>query len=44
MTTTSKRKAFSSSKNRRTRPYGIEAVFRDESGNWFSLTERKARQ
>jgi catechol 2,3-dioxygenase-like lactoylglutathione lyase family enzyme len=21
------------------RPYGIEAVFRDNSGNWFSLTE-----
>lgn len=24
------------------RPYGIEAVFRDDSGNWFSLTQRKA--
>ncbi|HEV2780144.1 MAG TPA: VOC family protein [Actinophytocola sp.] len=24
------------------RPYGIEAVFRDDSGNWFSLTERRA--
>ena len=23
------------------RPYGIEAVFRDDSGNWYSLTERK---
>jgi catechol 2,3-dioxygenase-like lactoylglutathione lyase family enzyme len=23
------------------RPYGIEATFRDDSGNWFSLTERK---
>jgi catechol 2,3-dioxygenase-like lactoylglutathione lyase family enzyme len=22
------------------RPYGIEAVFRDDSGNWFSLGER----
>jgi catechol 2,3-dioxygenase-like lactoylglutathione lyase family enzyme len=22
------------------RPYGLEAVFRDDSGNWFSLTER----
>jgi catechol 2,3-dioxygenase-like lactoylglutathione lyase family enzyme len=22
------------------RPYGVEAVFRDDSGNWFSLTER----
>ena len=22
-------------------PYGIEAVFRDDSGNWFSLTQRK---
>ena len=22
------------------RPYGIEAVFRDNSGNWFSLTQR----
>jgi catechol 2,3-dioxygenase-like lactoylglutathione lyase family enzyme len=21
------------------RPYGVEAVFRDDSGNWFSLTE-----
>ena len=24
------------------RPYGIEAVFRDDSGNWFSLTQRAA--
>jgi catechol 2,3-dioxygenase-like lactoylglutathione lyase family enzyme len=24
------------------RPYGIEAVFRDDSGNTFSLTERRA--
>ena len=24
------------------RPYGIEALFRDDSGNWFSLTERPA--
>ena len=24
------------------RPYGIEAVFRDDSGNWFSLTQRWA--
>jgi catechol 2,3-dioxygenase-like lactoylglutathione lyase family enzyme len=23
------------------RPYGIEATFRDDSGNWFSLTEAK---
>jgi catechol 2,3-dioxygenase-like lactoylglutathione lyase family enzyme len=23
------------------RPYGIEAVFRDDSGNWFSLTQRQ---
>jgi catechol 2,3-dioxygenase-like lactoylglutathione lyase family enzyme len=22
-----------------TRPYGIEAVFKDDSGNWFSLTQ-----
>lgn len=22
------------------RPYGIEATFRDDSGNWFSLTQR----
>jgi catechol 2,3-dioxygenase-like lactoylglutathione lyase family enzyme len=22
------------------RPYGIEAAFRDDSGNWFSLTQR----
>jgi catechol 2,3-dioxygenase-like lactoylglutathione lyase family enzyme len=21
------------------RPYGVEALFRDDSGNWFSLTE-----
>jgi catechol 2,3-dioxygenase-like lactoylglutathione lyase family enzyme len=26
------------------RPYGIEAVFRDDSGTWFSLTERTAAQ
>ena len=25
------------------RPYGVEAVFRDDSGNWYSLTERKGR-
>jgi catechol 2,3-dioxygenase-like lactoylglutathione lyase family enzyme len=24
------------------RPYGIEAVLRDDSGNWYSFTERKA--
>ncbi|MFD4194963.1 MULTISPECIES: VOC family protein [Amycolatopsis] len=24
------------------RPYGIEAVFRDDSGNWFSLTQPHA--
>ena len=24
------------------RPYGIEAVFRDDSGNWFSLTQRRS--
>lgn len=23
--------------------YGIEAMFRDDSGNWFSLTERTAK-
>jgi catechol 2,3-dioxygenase-like lactoylglutathione lyase family enzyme len=23
------------------RPYGVEAVFRDNSGNWFSLTEQR---
>ena len=22
------------------RPYGIEATLRDDSGNWFSMTER----
>ena len=22
------------------RPYGVEAVLRDDSGNWFSLTQR----
>lgn len=25
------------------RPYGIEAVFRDNSGNWFSLTQPHAQ-
>jgi catechol 2,3-dioxygenase-like lactoylglutathione lyase family enzyme len=25
------------------RPYGVEALFRDDSGNWFSLTERRGR-
>lgn len=24
------------------RPYGIEAVLRDDSGNWFSFTQRPA--
>ncbi|WP_236793207.1 VOC family protein [Amycolatopsis sp. GM8] len=24
------------------RPYGVEAVFRDDSGNWFSLTQAHA--
>ena len=24
------------------RQYGIEATFRDDSGNWFSLTQRAA--
>ena len=23
------------------RPYGVEALLRDDSGNWFSLTQRK---
>ncbi|MGP3984623.1 VOC family protein [Streptomyces sp. KR80] len=23
------------------RPYGIEAIFRDDSGNWFSFTQRR---
>jgi len=23
------------------RPYGIEALFRDDSGNWFSLTQHR---
>jgi hypothetical protein len=22
------------------RPYGVEAVLRDDSGNWFSFTQR----
>ncbi|HLA10272.1 MAG TPA: VOC family protein [Pyrinomonadaceae bacterium] len=26
------------------RPYGIEAVLRDNSGNWFSLTQPKESQ
>jgi catechol 2,3-dioxygenase-like lactoylglutathione lyase family enzyme len=25
------------------RPYGVEALLRDDSGNWFRLTQRKAR-
>lgn len=25
------------------RPYGIEALLRDDSGNWFSMTQRFAR-
>lgn len=24
------------------RPYGVEAILRDDSGNWFSFTQRKA--
>ncbi len=24
------------------RPYGVEAIFRDDSGNWFSLTQHDA--
>jgi len=24
------------------RPYGTEALFRDDSGNWFSFTQRGA--
>jgi len=24
------------------RPYGTEAILRDDSGNWYSFTERKA--
>jgi predicted enzyme related to lactoylglutathione lyase len=23
------------------RPYGVEAIFRDDSNNWFSLTQRR---
>lgn len=23
------------------RPYGVEAIFRDDSGNWFSLTQHQ---
>jgi catechol 2,3-dioxygenase-like lactoylglutathione lyase family enzyme len=26
------------------RPYGIEAVLRDDSGNWFSFTQRRAAE
>lgn len=26
------------------RPYGIEAVFKDNSGNWFSLTQQNEEQ
>ncbi|MDL5203009.1 VOC family protein [Streptomyces sp. ALI-76-A] len=24
----------------RERPYGVEAIFRDDNGNWYSLTQR----
>lgn len=24
------------------RPYGVEAVFKDDSGNWFSLTQHRS--
>jgi hypothetical protein len=24
------------------RPYGVEALMRDDSGNWFSFTQRSA--
>jgi hypothetical protein len=24
------------------RPYGIEAIMRDDSGNWYSFTQRTA--
>jgi catechol 2,3-dioxygenase-like lactoylglutathione lyase family enzyme len=24
------------------RPYGVEAIFRDDSGNWYSLTQPRA--
>jgi len=24
------------------RPYGVEAVMRDDSGNWYSFTERRS--
>ena len=24
------------------RPYGVEAILRDDSGNWYSFTQRKA--
>jgi hypothetical protein len=23
------------------RPYGVEAIMRDDSGNWYSFTQRK---
>ena len=26
------------------RPYGIEAILRDDSGNWYSFTERQWEQ
>ena len=25
------------------RPYGIEALFKDDSGNWFSLSQQATR-
>ena len=26
------------------RPYGVEAILRDDSGNWFSFTQRRAEE
>lgn len=26
------------------RPYGVEAILRDDSGNWFSFTQRQAER
>jgi hypothetical protein len=25
------------------RPYGIEAIFRDDNGDWYTLTQRNER-
>ena len=35
------RSTYEELKGKAERPYGIEALFRDDSGNWFSLNQHK---